>query len=136
MYFLSVHLINTSPHIKPLEDLASLRSILSGAAPLRETDVDRFKDVTNGRVDIFQAYGMTETSPLAIIQTKEIEGGIKIGGSGYLVPNTQAKFVSIEDPDNQDALGVKQSGEIMIRGPQVCEGCYRNVDSNKTCFRL
>lgn len=113
--------MNTSPSIKPLEDLASLRSILCGAAPLREIDIIRFKDITKGKVDIFQAYGMTETSPLAIIQTKAFDGGVKIGGSGYLIPNTQGKFVSIEDPDNRHALGVKQNGELLIRGPQVCQ---------------
>lgn len=121
-------MINTSPVINHNEDLASLRALICGAAPLGETDIVRFKDITNGKIDIFQAYGMTETSPLTLIETKAFKGGCKTGGSGLLVPNTQAKFVSIENPDSEEALGVNQNGQLFIKGPQVLRH-YENTET-------
>lgn len=120
-------MINNNPAINHSEDLVSLRSIVCGAAPLGETDILRFRDITNGKIDFFQAYGMTETSPLCTIETKAYEGGRKIGGSGFLIPNTQAKFVSIDNPDNQEALGKKEDGQLLIKGPQVLQ-CYASIE--------
>lgn len=126
-----VHMINNSPVINHNEDLASLRALVCGAAPLGESDIVRFKDITNGKIDIFQAYGMTETSPLNIIETKAFKGGCKIGGSGFLIPNSQAKFVSIENPDSEEALGVNQNGQLFIKGPQVMKGYLENPTATK-----
>ncbi|KAJ8919233.1 hypothetical protein NQ315_003816 [Exocentrus adspersus] len=124
-----VHLMTTNPHVKLPDDLQSLRTILSGAAPLSEADVERFKEVTKGKVDILQSYGMTEVSPLATIQSKVLKGGIKIGGGGFLVPNTQAKFISIANPNQ--VLGVKENGELFLRGPQVMKGYLDNPEATK-----
>lgn len=101
-----------------LKQMDSLRTIVSAAGPLGIPDVERFKEKSNGKVDLLQVYGMTETSPVTIWQTKKLENGIKIGGSGFVVPNTECKIVAIDDTSNT-GLGVNQSGELLIRGPQV-----------------
>ncbi|XP_018576358.1 4-coumarate--CoA ligase 1-like [Anoplophora glabripennis] len=129
-----VHMVNTSTHINHSEDLVSVRSMLCGAAPLGKTDIVHFRDLTNGKIDIIQGHGMTETSPLNMVQTRAFEGGLKIGGCGFLVPNTQAKFVSIENSEDQNGLGMKQNGELCIKGPQVMKGYLDNPTATKEMF--
>lgn len=111
-------MILNNPHLQ-LKHLESIRTIVSAAGPLGAADIERFGEKTNHLISLLQVYGMTETSPITTWQTKNLENGIKIGGSGFAVPNTECKIVSIDDPANTDGLGVNQSGELLIRGPQV-----------------
>lgn len=113
-------MIVNNPSIQ-LKQLDSLRTIVSAAGPLGIPDVERFKEKSKGKVDLFQVYGMTETSPITLWQTKKLENGVKIGGSGFAVPNTECKIVALDDVTNT-GLGVNQSGELLIRGPQVTFG--------------
>lgn len=110
-------MIVNNPAIQ-LKQLDSLRTIVSAAGPLGIPDVERFKEKSKGKVDLFQVYGMTETSPITLWQTRKLENGVKVGGSGFAVPNTECKIVAIDDASNT-GLGVNQSGELLIRGPQV-----------------
>lgn len=100
------------------KNFSFIRHVASGAAPLGAADVERFKEKTKGKVDFLQIYGMTETSPLTIHQTAKVENGVKIGGCGFTVSNTECKIVSPDDPTNT-GLGPNKSGELLIRGPQV-----------------
>lgn len=103
---------------------------MSSAAPLGPADIERFYDKTKGKVDFLQMYGMTEASPLVLCQTKRCNGGVKIGGSGLLLPNTKAKIVDIDDPSNSN-LGINKTGELLIKGPQVMKGYRNNEESTK-----
>ncbi|KAF2878840.1 hypothetical protein ILUMI_27558, partial [Ignelater luminosus] len=100
------------------EYITQMRTIICGAAPLGAADVERFNQKTNGKAKILQAYGLTETSPLTHSQTIHIDGGDLAGGCGYLLPNTECKIVALDD-DIKTGLGCNQSGELLIRGPQV-----------------
>lgn len=82
-------------------------------------DIDRMREKTGGKVNLIQAYGLTETSPVTHGQTPKLKNGIKTGGIGFLVPNTEAKIVRPEEWSDV-GLGPGQSGELLIRGPQVC----------------
>lgn len=110
-------MILNSNHIR-LKHLESIRYVVSAAAPLGGADMERFKIKTNDQVRLLQVYGLTETSPIATWQI--LQKGIKIGGSGYAIPNTECKIVSVDDPTNT-GLGVGESGELLIRGPQVSD---------------
>lgn len=101
------------------KNFSYIRHVVSGAAPLGAADVERFHEKTKGKIDFLQIYGMTETSPLTVHQTAKVENGVKIGGCGFAVPNTECKIVSTDDPSNTDGLGPHKSGELLIRGPQV-----------------
>lgn len=103
---------------------------MSSAAPLGAADIERFHDKTRGNINFLQMYGLTEASPLILCQSKTLNGGIKIGGSGMLVPNTKAKIVDIDDPNNKN-LGPNKSGELIISGPQIMKGYYKNVESTR-----
>lgn len=114
------------------EDLLKIRTIMSGAAPLGASDVERFRAKTDNKVSLIQGYGMTETAPVTIIQTEKLQNGIKIGGSGLLVPNTEARIVPIEG--SSENLPAHESGELVIKGPQVMPGYYNNPQANQDIF--
>eukprot|EP00475_Leptophrys_vorax_P017658 TRINITY_DN24260_c0_g2_i1.p1 TRINITY_DN24260_c0_g2~~TRINITY_DN24260_c0_g2_i1.p1 ORF type:complete len:560 (-),score=176.60 TRINITY_DN24260_c0_g2_i1:63-1742(-) len=110
----------------PLVDqfnLKSIKSIFSGAAPLG-AEVTRAVATRLGISDIRQGYGMTELSPVSHIQIKTKSG--KYGTIGRLVPNTVCKVV---DPETQKVLGVGESGELWIKGPQVMKGYLNNAEA-------
>lgn len=116
MQFLVLLLLN-HPDVKP-HHVNQLKKIVSGAAPLGPSDVERLVQKTNRNLVLLQAYGLTEASPLCLIQSTELHHGIEIGGSGFLIPNTECKVVDVEDKEEK-GLGPNQHGELYIRGPQV-----------------
>lgn len=115
--------------IKP-RHLETIRTVTSGAAPLGAADVERFHKKTGGKVNLLQLYGLTEASPIITIQTPKAERGIKIGGSGFLIPNTECKVVSLDNTTTQ-SLGPNQSGELYFRGPQNMKGYYNNETATR-----
>ena len=60
---------------------------------------------------------MTELSPVAT-QGSTTKRGDYPGTCGVLVPNTEAKFIAVEDGRE---LEQGQTGELCIRGPQVMQ---------------
>ena len=59
------------------------------------------------------AWGMTELSPAATL-TPDFD--LIDGSCGLLLPNTEAKVVSL---DTGESLGPNERGELAIKGPQV-----------------
>jgi Acyl-CoA synthetases (AMP-forming)/AMP-acid ligases II len=66
-------------------------------------------------VNLFAGYGMTETGPVTLFAPRDVPLS-KMGSCGKIVPYTQAKVV---DLTTGQSLGPHQSGELLIRGPQV-----------------
>lgn len=123
-------MISNSKNIKT-NDLLSLRTIYCGAAPLKASDLKHASLKTGNKTDILQIYGLTELSPLALSQSTVLKNGIKIGGSGFLIANTSARIIDIES--KQD-LGPNQSGELVLKGPQVMKGYFNNPEATKETF--
>ncbi|XP_005111972.1 4-coumarate--CoA ligase [Aplysia californica] len=99
-------------------DVSSLQRIYSGAAPLGQ-DVSfaclkRHPDLQS----LNQVYGLTETSPLVTIDSKELPGSI-----GQLTVNTLGK---VADVNSFEALPPGQVGELCVKGPQVMKGYFNN----------
>ena len=69
---------------------------------------------------------MTESSPVSHVQP---EKGAVLGGCGHPVPNTIAKIVDIE---TGEALGPHEDGELLVAGPQVMKGYYRNENATES----
>ncbi|CAG9788312.1 unnamed protein product [Diatraea saccharalis] len=111
------------------ETLQHLRTVINGAAPLGSQDVERFLNKLNRKADVRQAYGLTETSPLAIMPPVGIENYQTIG---YPVSNTEAKIVD----DNLRPVGPNQAGELLLRGPQVMKGYRDNPKANSEVFTV
>jgi len=98
-------------------DLSSLRVIVSGAAALSAELEGAVRDRLG--VIVTQGYGLTEASPVTHFLSRQPTGKPKPGSIGVLVPNTECKIVDI---DTQAALGVRQDGELWVRGPQIMKG--------------
>ncbi len=96
-------------------DLSSLRVIVSGAAPLSAELESAVRDRLG--VIVTQGYGLTEASPVTHFLARNVAD--KAGSIGVLVPNTECKIADIE---TQAALGVRQDGELWVRGPQIMQG--------------
>jgi acyl-CoA synthetase (AMP-forming)/AMP-acid ligase II len=115
-------------------DLSSLRSILSGAAPLDEDLAkaveQRLRKGADTGVTVAQGYGMTELSPVS--HTTPDEGNeppgsegrtVPKGSVGYAIPNTECRLV---DPGTGEDAAEGERGELWIRGPQVMKGYLNN----------
>ncbi|MCS6922922.1 MAG: 4-coumarate--CoA ligase family protein [Fimbriimonadales bacterium] len=104
-------------------DLSHLRIIMSGAAPLSaelaQACADRLGCI------VLQGYGLTETSPVTHVNPED-PARIKLGSVGVPIANTECAVVSLE---TGNPLGVREEGEIWIRGPQVMKGYLNNPEA-------
>jgi long-chain acyl-CoA synthetase len=97
---------------------------MSGAAPLPQGIFEAIKrDIM---MPVSEGYGLTECGPLthANLSTfSKITGFIakETLGIGLPVPDTEVEIVN---PDTGEELGVGESGEIIIRGPQTMKGYW------------
>jgi 4-coumarate--CoA ligase len=131
-------------------DLASIRLVMSGAAPMGKELQDAFMaKIPNAvlgqvrrprnagvhelgdrlpltdmmRLCSLQGYGMTEAGPvlaMCLAFAKE-PFKVKSGSCGTVVRNAELKVV---DPDTGASLGRNQPGEICVRGKQIMIGTH------------
>ena len=121
--------INNHPQAARFE-LGTVRVAFSGGAPLPSAVRKRFNQLTGG--NLFEGYGLTESAAVAI--TNPIEGGRdKEASIGIPFPSTDAKIVSLDDP--QTALGVGVPGELAIRGRQVMKGYWQDEEGTRLVIR-
>ena len=97
-------------------DLSSLRFMLSGAAPL-DADLAVACAKRLGCA-VVQGYGMTELSPVSHATNPEDES-VPPGSVGRAVANTECRVLDVATGAD---LGVGETGEILVRGPQVMKG--------------
>lgn len=100
-------------------DLSSLEYVISAAAPL-DARLARACSDRLGLPPIGQGYGMTELSPGTHVVPLDRLREAPAGTVGRLVAGTEMRIVSLDDPGRD--LGPGESGEILIRGPQVMKG--------------
>ena len=100
-------------------DFSDLRLCIGGGMAVQEAVARQWQSVTGK--PIVQAYGLTETSPAAVINP--LEATDFNGSIGLPIPSTE---VRICDDDGNDTNG--EAGEICIRGPQVMEGYWQNEE--------
>lgn len=106
-------------------DLSSLQYIVSAAAPL-DADLAAACSARLGLPPVRQAYGMTELSPGTHVVPLSVEQPPP-GTVGKLLPGTEMRIVSLEDPAKDAEPGA--DGEILIRGPQVMKGYLGRPDA-------
>ncbi len=98
-------------------DLRSIRTCISGAAPLPMSVAHAFESVTGAR--LVEGYGLTETSP--VTHCNPVHGERREGSMGLPIPLTDARIV---EPETREPLAVGEVGELAVRGPQIMQG-YR-----------
>jgi long-chain acyl-CoA synthetase len=83
-----------------------LKFFLSGGAPLDKT-INEFMWIIG--IPTFEGYGLTETSPAITLNNID---QVRFGAVGTLLDQTEAKLA--------------EDGELLVRGPQVMRGYYKN----------
>ncbi len=89
----------------------NLRLAVSGAAPI-SPEILRFFDAAG--VLVLEGWGMTETSTAATISSPE---DFKVGTIGKPFPGCEVK--------------VADDGEILVKGPNVFQGYYKNEEATR-----
>jgi len=120
--------MNNFPDIKKY-DLSSLRFAVSAAAPLAPETHVRFEQITGCK--ILEAYGLTETSPVA---TMAPMGRIKDNSVGVPIPDTDVKIVDLETGTQEMPTG--ETGEIIIKGPQIMKGYWNLPEETAKTLRV
>ncbi|MGP1906966.1 long-chain-fatty-acid--CoA ligase [Metabacillus sp. JX24] len=98
--------------------LHCLKLCSSGSAPLPVEIIQRFEKLTGTRIG--EGFGLSEASPST--HRNPPFGKRKIGSIGIPVPLTDCMIV---DEDNRE-LGPKSVGELLIKGPQIMKGYWKN----------
>lgn len=86
-----------------------LRFFISGGAPLDKT-INEFLWIIG--IPTFEGYGLTETSPAVTLNSFD---GLRFGSVGKTLEFTQVRL--------------EEDGELLVRGPQVMEGYYRDEEA-------
>jgi long-chain acyl-CoA synthetase len=92
-----------------------LRLAVSGAAPINP-EILRFFDAAG--VLVIEGWGMTETSTAATIATPE-----------------EFKFGTIGKPFPGCDVRIAEDGEILVKGPNVFQGYYKNEEATRETLR-
>jgi long-chain acyl-CoA synthetase len=101
-------------------DFSRLRLAIGGGMAVQRAVAERWKSLTGK--PLIEAYGLTETSPAAIVNPLTI--GEFTGAIGLPLPSTD---IAIRDDDGRD-LKLGEAGELCIKGPQVMAGYWRKPD--------
>jgi long-chain acyl-CoA synthetase len=112
----------------PEYDLSSLRGCFSGGAPVPAEVAQRWERVTGFK--LIEGYGLSETTAPTHLNPPQRP---KYGTVGVPLPFVDAKVVSLEDDSKE--VGIGQSGEIVVRGPMVMKGYWRNPESTAQALR-
>jgi long-subunit acyl-CoA synthetase (AMP-forming) len=91
--------------------LDEARMLVVSAAPIAKETLDYFQSLG---LPIMEVYGMSEcTGPT----TMSIPSRYRLGRAGYAIPGTELK--------------VAEDGEILMRGPHVFRGYYKNEEATR-----
>jgi long-chain acyl-CoA synthetase len=85
------------------------RNFFSGAAPLAKHLAEFFYAIG---IPIYEAYGLTETSPIVSLNTGH---ALRFGTAGKVIQNVNVK--------------IADDGEILVQGPNVMEGYFKNPEA-------
>jgi acyl-CoA synthetase (AMP-forming)/AMP-acid ligase II len=105
-----------------------LRWVKSGAAPLAPELARRF--TANTGVLVNQGYGLTETSPVTHLGYLEAER-YKPDSIGQPLAQTECRVLDVNDLE----LAPGESGELVMRGPQIMRGYWKEPQATAAVLR-
>ena len=104
---------------EPGERLPVLRSVLTGAAPVR---TDLIRDVENAfGTSVFNLYGQTEMAPVVSLTRPDDPPEVTAATVGRPLPHLECR---IADPVTGLTCAVREPGEIRVRGYQRMLGYF------------
>lgn len=107
-------------------DLSSLKRITGGGAAMPEAIAQRLQDLCG--ITYVEGYGLSETIAPTHINPPERP---KKQCLGIPIFNTEARVV---DPETLAEMPVGEVGEILVCGPQIFKGYWRNADATSAAF--
>jgi fatty-acyl-CoA synthase len=108
-------------------DLSSLRLAVVGGAPMPESLLETW--IARG-VEIVQGYGLTEAAPNVLCLPPE-DARRRLGFAGKPYPHVD---VALRDPESRALVEGAGTGELVVRGPNVFAGYWRNPDATAAAF--
>ena len=109
-------------------DLSSLRLAVVGGAPMPEALLGAWHD---RGVDIVQGYGLTEAAPNVLCLPPE-DARRKLGFAGKPYPHVD---VALRDLESRVLLEGPATGELVVRGPNVFAGYWRDPAATDAVLR-
>ena len=105
-------------------DLSSVQHLVYGGSPISEAILDRVEKVMP-TVNLVQAYGMTELSPVITVLDAASHQNPRLRRSaGRAAPHAQVRIV--DESDTEVPLGV--IGEVVVRGGHVMLGYWNRPE--------
>ena len=109
-------------------DVSSLRTAISGSAPLPVELYRRFERATG--VAVSEGYGLTEAT--CLVSCNPVDGLRKVGSVGLPFPHTDVRIVG---EDGEDRAG-GEVGEICVSNPGILAGAtYTDPERNRDLYR-
>lgn len=120
-----MHVLFTKTVYKKLKNAAGLnfRATISGGGALSMQD-ELFYDAIG--VNLRIGYGLTETSPVATL--RGVQDKNYLGSAGKALTGTQIKIVN---PTTREECQKFEKGLVMIKGPQLMKGYYKDEEATK-----
>ena len=106
--------------------LPNLLVTIGGGMAMQKVVADEWQKLTG--IPIAEGYGLSETSPVACVNTPLIEHFT--GHVGLPVPGTEVMILG----DNNIELPLGQAGEICIKGPQVMTEYWNMPEETRNAF--
>ncbi|CAH2056392.1 unnamed protein product, partial [Iphiclides podalirius] len=100
-------------------DVSSVQVILSAAAVLQKETIDAVKEKFVNLRDVYQGYGMTETTYFIALDSFVDGKRCRPGSIGAVVPETIVKIV---DVNTKEPVGPYQNGELCFKSPMIMNG--------------
>lgn len=110
----------------PTVDWSRLKLAIGGGAAVVGAISERWRTIT-GKF-IYEGYGLSETSPVVSFNPAYITEFS--GTTGLPMPSTDVKLL---DDDGRE-VGLGESGEICVKGPQVMRGYWHKPEANAEAF--
>lgn len=98
----------------------NLYTLISGGGSLAR-HLDTFYEIID--ITLLVGYGLTETSPVTNVRTPDHN---LRGSSGRPIAHTENRIV---DPDTKTPLPPERRGLILLRGPQIMQGYYKQPEA-------
>jgi long-chain acyl-CoA synthetase len=109
--------------------MTCIKGCFSGSAPLPLEVIRKFEGLTKAAIS--EGFGLTEAAP--ITHANPFNGVRKVGSVGLPFPDTDCRIVDLEAGTTDVPVG--QSGELLIRGPQVMKGYWKNPQETAATLR-